>query len=77
MSDCANGLKVQQSARKRYRYKDENMTKLRVAVVGVGYLGKFHAEKYARMPDVDLVGVADTDRRTADQVAQAVAHTGL
>ena len=35
------------------------MKKIRVGVVGVGYLGKFHAEKYARMPDVELVGVAD------------------
>ncbi|MEN8260394.1 MAG: hypothetical protein ABFS02_07385 [Pseudomonadota bacterium] len=25
--------------------------KLRVAVIGTGYLGKFHAEKYARMPE--------------------------
>lgn len=33
-----------------------NGAKLRVGVVGVGYLGKFHAEKYARMPDVELVG---------------------
>ena len=44
--------------------------KLRVAVVGVGYLGKFHAEKYARMPDVELVGVVDANRAQADTVAQ-------
>lgn len=37
------------------------MGKLRVGVVGVGYLGKFHAQKYHHMPDVDLVGVVDTD----------------
>ena len=30
------------------------MKKLRVGVVGVGYLGNFHAEKYAKMEDVDL-----------------------
>jgi predicted dehydrogenase len=47
------------------------MQKLRVGVIGVGYLGKFHAEKYARMPDVDLVGVVDTDQHQAVQVAQA------
>ncbi|NNK02002.1 MAG: gfo/Idh/MocA family oxidoreductase, partial [Desulfatitalea sp.] len=35
--------------------------KLRLGVVGVGYLGKFHAEKYARMADVTLVGVADSN----------------
>jgi len=51
--------------------------KLRVGVVGVGYLGKFHAEKYARMPDVELVGVADTDKQQANAIADqfnAVAH---
>jgi predicted dehydrogenase len=37
------------------------MKKLKVGVVGVGYLGKFHAQKYSHMPDVELVGVVDTD----------------
>ena len=46
--------------------------KLRVGVVGTGYLGKFHAEKYARMPDVDLVGVVDTNRSAAETVAKKV-----
>ncbi len=43
--------------------------KLRVAVVGVGYLGRFHALIYARMPGVDLVGVVDTDAERARSVA--------
>jgi len=50
------------------------MEKIRVAVVGVGYLGKFHAQKYDRMRDVHLVGVVDTDRAKAEQVA-ADTHT--
>jgi len=45
------------------------METLRVAVIGVGYLGKFHAEKYARMPDVHLVGVVDCDPARAREVA--------
>ena len=45
---------------------------MRVGVVGTGYLGKFHAEKYARMPDVDLVGVVDTNRSAAETVAKKV-----
>jgi predicted dehydrogenase len=45
------------------------MNKLRLGVVGVGYLGKFHAEKYARMEQADLVGVVDTHRSLADGVA--------
>jgi predicted dehydrogenase len=35
------------------------MKKIKVGVVGVGHLGKFHVEKYARMPEVELVGIAD------------------
>jgi predicted dehydrogenase len=49
--------------------------KLRVGVVGVGYLGKFHAEKYARMPNIDLVGVVDIDRTQAQKIARQL-NTG-
>ncbi|ABW68641.1 Gfo/Idh/MocA family protein [Desulfosudis oleivorans] len=45
------------------------MEKLRVGVVGTGYLGKFHAEKYAAIEDVNLVGVVDIDRAAAEAVA--------
>lgn len=45
-------------------------TPLRVGVVGVGYLGKFHAEKYARHPEVELVGVVDIDSSQADRIAE-------
>lgn len=43
--------------------------KIRVGVVGVGYLGKFHAQKYADMPDVQLVGVVDSNRSQAESIA--------
>ncbi|MDF1591704.1 MAG: Gfo/Idh/MocA family oxidoreductase [Desulfobacterales bacterium] len=46
--------------------------KLRVAVIGTGYLGKFHAEKYAKMDDVDLVGVVDINKAQAEEVARKV-----
>jgi predicted dehydrogenase len=42
---------------------------LRVAVVGVGYLGRFHALIYSRMEGVDLVGVVDADPQVALRVA--------
>ena len=42
---------------------------IRVGVIGVGYLGRFHARIYKDMPGVELVGVVDTDRETADRVA--------
>ena len=44
--------------------------KLRVGVIGAGYLGKFHAEKYAAMEDVELVGVVDTEPERAAEIAR-------
>ena len=51
------------------------MRKLRVGVIGVGYLGKFHAEKYAHMGHVDLVGVVDTVEDNALNVAKKLGTT--
>lgn len=45
-------------------------SKVRVAVIGVGYLGRIHARIYAQMPNVDLVGVADVDHAAATEVAE-------
>jgi predicted dehydrogenase len=42
---------------------------LRVGVVGVGYLGRFHAQKYALQPNVKLVSVVDVDSARAAEVA--------
>ena len=42
---------------------------VRAGVVGVGYLGAFHAEKYASLPGIELVAVADTARARAELVA--------
>lgn len=39
------------------------------AVIGVGYLGKFHAEKYAALPNCDLIAVVDIDENRAKEVA--------
>jgi predicted dehydrogenase len=47
---------------------------LKVGVIGVGYLGRFHAEKYAALTETELVGVADIQPERAREVAQAV-HT--
>jgi predicted dehydrogenase len=45
------------------------MNETRVGVIGIGYLGRFHAEKYAAMDNVRLAGVADIDRSRAEDVA--------
>jgi len=43
--------------------------RLRAGVIGVGYLGRFHVEKYHALPEVDLVAVVDTDLDRACEVA--------
>ncbi len=42
----------------------------RVAVIGVGYLGRFHAQKYAAMDGVQLVGVVDPDEARGREVSR-------
>jgi predicted dehydrogenase len=48
------------------------MSVLRTAVVGVGYLGNFHAQKYAAIPDCELVGVADNDPLRLAEISAAL-----
>ncbi|MGA2026594.1 MAG: UDP-2,3-diacylglucosamine diphosphatase LpxI [Syntrophobacteraceae bacterium] len=45
---------------------------VRTAVVGVGYLGRFHAQKYARLPEANLVSVVDINSQRGRQVAKEV-----
>ncbi|HCE67309.1 MAG: UDP-N-acetyl-D-glucosamine dehydrogenase [Geobacteraceae bacterium GWC2_55_20] len=45
------------------------MNALRTAVIGVGYLGNFHAQKYAAIEGVELVGVVDNDLKRAEEIA--------
>ncbi len=47
------------------------MRKLRVAVVGAGRLGGFHAQKLAARADVDLVAVVDPQTAPRTQLAAA------
>ncbi|MBK7903262.1 MAG: Gfo/Idh/MocA family oxidoreductase [Proteobacteria bacterium] len=49
------------------------MQKVRTAVIGVGYLGRFHAQKYASLPAAELVAVVDASAANREQVA---AETG-
>jgi len=46
------------------------MDRLRVAVVGVGYLGRFHAQKYAALAECELVALADPDTEAAGALAR-------
>ncbi|MBS0378789.1 MAG: Gfo/Idh/MocA family oxidoreductase [Proteobacteria bacterium] len=45
------------------------MQKIRAAVIGVGYLGRFHAQKYAQSERCQLIGVADAREEARTAVA--------
>jgi len=45
------------------------MKKIRAAVIGVGYLGRFHAQKYAQAAGCELVAVADSRQEAGEKVA--------
>ena len=42
---------------------------LKCAVIGVGYLGRFHAQKYQQLSNVELVAVCDLNQQACDAVA--------
>jgi predicted dehydrogenase len=53
------------------------MPKIRVAVIGVGYLGRFHAQKYAQAAGCELVAVVDARAEARDAVAQELSTRAL
>lgn len=46
------------------------MKKLKCAVIGVGYLGRFHAQKYQLLNDVELVAVCDVNPELCEAVSK-------
>lgn len=48
------------------------MAVVRTAVIGVGYLGKYHAEKYAALPHSQLVAVCDVDSSRCNELAKTL-----
>ena len=53
------------------------MAKIKCAVVGVGYLGRFHAQKYKLIEDAELVGVCDSSAERAKVVAEELGVTAF
>ena len=45
------------------------MSEIRTAVIGVGYLGKFHAQKYSQLKNSKLLAVVDKESEKAKEVA--------
>lgn len=52
------------------------MSKIRCAVIGVGYLGRFHAQKYKLLSNVELVAVCDLDQKTVATVSDELQVPG-
>lgn len=52
------------------------MARLRVAVIGVGHLGKEHARILAGLPEAELVGVVDVNMEQAQAIARQCGTTG-
>jgi predicted dehydrogenase len=50
---------------------------IRAAVIGVGYLGRFHAQKYAVLSNSSLVGVCDPSQKARDAVAAELNTTAF
>ncbi len=48
------------------------MSKIRVAVVGVGHLGGLHAKIYREIENCSLVAVCDIDKARLDQISSAL-----
>lgn len=50
---------------------------IKVGVIGVGYLGRFHAQKYEAMENVELTGVADVNPERAKEIARECSTTAF
>ena len=48
------------------------MSEIRTAVIGVGYLGRFHAQKYSELKNSKLLAVVDKEFESAQKVATEV-----
>ena len=43
---------------------------IKIGVVGVGHLGKYHVKHYSKIDDVELVGIYDIDNLKSNQIAK-------
>ncbi len=46
------------------------MSKIKCAVIGVGYLGRFHAQKYQMLNNAELIGVCDINESVCKAVSE-------
>jgi predicted dehydrogenase len=53
------------------------MNSIRTAVIGVGYLGRFHAEKYMKLASSQLVAVCDLNYEQAKTLADQLSNQSI
>jgi len=46
------------------------MSKIRCAVIGVGYLGRFHAQKYQLLDNSELIAICDVNPETCETISR-------
>lgn len=46
------------------------MTKIKCAVIGVGYLGRFHAQKFQQLDNAELVAICDVNAAACEAVSR-------
>src|SRR5678815_3795950 len=64
-------LRLSAGAPRSRAEKDRRDVSMRVAVVGVGHLGKHHARIFRSLPGVELTAVVDTNQARAEEIAAA------
>ncbi len=53
------------------------MTYIKTAVIGVGYLGRYHADKYAQLPESRLLAVVDINTTKAQAIGMELGVEAL
>ena len=48
------------------------MSKVKIAVIGIGYLGEFHAQKYKANKNADLIGIIDTNKQRSEEISNKI-----
>lgn len=51
--------------------------RLKMAVVGTGYLGRFHAQKYHQLAQCELIAISDVDAARATAIADELSTVAL
>ena len=48
------------------------MSKVKIAVIGIGYLGEFHAQKFKANKNADLIGIVDINKKRCKEISNKI-----